>query len=153
MLAPVPGEPRVVQSRQLVVEEPGLAAARSVEAPEDVEQRGLAAARRTEQHDELARLEQEVEAAQRVHFDVSGAVDLGQPPRTKGGSPVAHAAIMGRSRRILKSQWYGCRSFAEQLLDVDGGAGRERGQVVSAFQRRNDASRGMAIRDLAGSLA
>ena len=46
VLAPVLRQPRVVQSRQLVVEEPGLAAARGVEAPEDVEQRGLAAARR-----------------------------------------------------------------------------------------------------------
>ena len=54
VLAPEPGESRVVVVREIVIEEVDRAPGRNVEAAEDVEQRRLAAARRSEQDDHLA---------------------------------------------------------------------------------------------------
>jgi hypothetical protein len=89
VLAPVARQAGVVEPRQLVVEEPGLAGRSGVEAAEDVEQRGLAAARRPEQHDQPAGIELQVEAAQGVHLDVAGPVDLAQAARAVSGFPRA----------------------------------------------------------------
>ena len=54
-------------------------ARRLVEAAEDVHQRRLARARRAHDRDELALVDGQRDAAQRVHLDVAQLVDLGDP--------------------------------------------------------------------------
>gem|GEM_PF-6876721 len=66
---------------EVVVEVEDLAGGRRVEAAEDVEQRRLAAARGAEQHHQFARVQLEVDAAQRRHLDLAHPVDLGQAAR------------------------------------------------------------------------
>jgi hypothetical protein len=85
VLAPVAREAALVERRQLIVAEPGLPAARRIEAAKDVEERRLAAAGRAEQDDELVWSQREIDAAQRVHLDVAAAVDLGQVTAAQGG--------------------------------------------------------------------
>ena len=47
-----------------------------IQTPEHVHERGLAGAGGPHDRDELARLDRETQAAQRVHFDVADAIDL-----------------------------------------------------------------------------
>ena len=80
VLAAVAGQLAFVRGGEIVVEEVDLPAGGRVEAAQDVEQRGLAAARRAQDHDELAPAEIQVHGAQRVHFDLAHAIDLGEAP-------------------------------------------------------------------------
>jgi len=69
---------RLVGAIQPVVAVPDFPAAGYVQPAEDVEQRGLATAGGTQQHHELAAVQGQVDAAQRVHLDVAHPVHLGQ---------------------------------------------------------------------------
>ena len=77
MLAAVLGQRGVVGRREILVVVQHLTGRRDVEPTEDVEQRRLATPRRPEQHDELAGVEIEVDAAQRMHVDLAHGIDLG----------------------------------------------------------------------------
>src|SRR5690606_28165486 len=56
------------------------AGGRPVQAADDVHHRGLAGAGRAHDRDHLARLDEQVHAAQRVHLVLAHAVDLGEAP-------------------------------------------------------------------------
>src|SRR5690606_13691159 len=83
VLAAILRQPRIVERRDVAAEELDLAARRRVEPAEDVEERRLAATRCAEQHDELARIQGEIDAAQRMHFDLAGPIDFADGVRTQ----------------------------------------------------------------------
>lgn len=97
VLAPEARQLGLARPAEIVIEERRAAAGRRVEAAEQVEQRRLAAARRSQQDDELAAVDVEIDAAQRVHVDLADAVRLRQPARDQ--DPLAnvrgcaHAAV------------------------------------------------------------
>jgi hypothetical protein len=78
MLTPKRGELRIIGAGQVFAVVPDVTGRRHVQPAQDVQQRGLAAARRPQQHDELARIQHQIHAAQRVHLHLAHAVDLGQ---------------------------------------------------------------------------
>ena len=78
VLAPVARQGRVVEFGELLAAIEDRAARGHIQTAQNIEQRALAAAGRTEQHDELARVQLQVDAPQRVHVDLAHVVDLGQ---------------------------------------------------------------------------
>ena len=117
VLAPVGGERRLGGGAQVLLAEQHLAGAGHVQPAEDVQQRGLAAARRPEQHDELAAADLEIHIAQGMHFDLAGAVDLGEVVGAKDGrcfSGGGHSAVDRNAAAEVAGP------FVPQLL-ADGG--------------------------------
>src|SRR5690606_14148091 len=100
--APVFRQLAVAEAGDLLVAEEDLAFGDGVESAEDVDERRLAAARRADQHDEFAGLDLDVDAAQRLHLDLSGAVDLGHSLGGVDRSGV-HAASFIRGRMISRA--------------------------------------------------
>ena len=78
VLAAVAGERGVVEFGELLPAVEHRAAGGHVEPAQDIEQRALAAAGRAQQHDELAGVQIEVDAAERVHVDFAHVIDLRQ---------------------------------------------------------------------------
>jgi phosphoglycerate dehydrogenase-like enzyme len=99
VLAPKARELGLVGAGEVVVLEAQLAGLGDVEPAEDVEQRRLAAARWAEEHDELARADLEVHAAQRVHLGFAHAVDLGEA-RARRLQPYAVIVAMRERTRF-----------------------------------------------------
>jgi hypothetical protein len=101
VLAPKAREVRVRRAGEQVVEVADLAAGGRIEAAQDVEQRRFAAAGRSEQHDQLAAVELEVDAAQRLDFHLAHPIGLGETPGSEnrcgrnGHDSYNHATVDG----------------------------------------------------------
>ena len=93
VLAAEAGERGVVGGGEVVIAVADLAAGRHVEAAEDVQQGRLAAARGTEKDDEFARVEIEIDAAQRVDLHLAHAVDLGDAVHVEDRVRGCHGTI------------------------------------------------------------
>ena len=101
MLAPKARDFRLRRAGEQVVEVADLAAGGHVETAQDVEQRRFAAAGRPEQHVQLAAVELEVDAAQRLNFHLADPIGLGETPGAenrcggKGHDSYIHATVDG----------------------------------------------------------
>ena len=96
MLAAIAGQRRVVELGELLAAIEHRAAGGHVEPAQNIEQRALAAARRAQQHDELAGVQLQVDAAQRVHVDFAHVIDLGE---AAGGKHRLRIAVGRRRER------------------------------------------------------
>src|SRR5690606_20198628 len=79
---------------------------RAVEAAEQVHQRRLAAARRTHDRDVLARVDLQVDPAQRVHGDVARLIDARQAARADD-RPAQRRPRPPRPPNIVQPCWRG----------------------------------------------
>ena len=80
VVAAIARQRRVVEFGELLAAVEHRAAGGHVEPAQNIEQRALAAAGGAQQHDELAGVQVEVDAPQRVHVDLAHVVDLGDLP-------------------------------------------------------------------------
>src|SRR5690606_2973437 len=90
---------------------------RPVQAADDVHHRGLAGAGRAHDRDHLARLDEQVHTAQRVHLVLPHAVDPGQVPRLdhvahRGALPGAQNSPGGRRGPERCCAWNGLAAAA-----------------------------------------
>src|SRR5512140_744693 len=77
------------------------AARRGIQPAENVEKRRFPASGGTEQHEQLSAVEIQVKRAKRLHDDVAGSIDLGEPPREEHPSEVDAAMFgVGQGRRL-----------------------------------------------------
>src|SRR5690606_5686509 len=93
-LAPVLGQLAIARAGELAIEIAHLARCRGVEPAEDVEKRRLAASRRPKENGELAAVEVEIDAAERVDLHLSEVVDLRHAPSAKDGGTLH--SLLGR---------------------------------------------------------
>jgi hypothetical protein len=84
-----------------------------VETAQDVEERGLAAGGGPEQHDQLAAIELEVDAAEGVDLALAHAIDLRQAVRAEDDAVLGWSgerAHLAPVRLIIASTLPGCRT-------------------------------------------